>query len=208
MKKQTTLFEYFDSTAAKKRYGRTQHGGVKTKGFRKLERPLSTRKWIHLVLKSDKAKGHLSFLLPKNQQMVRQILREKSKKFGVKIADGANVGNHLHLKIKIQNRESFQKFLKSMTCLIARKITGARKGHKFGRFWQGLAFTRVLTSSLEELNLKGYIKANRIEAVKGEKARQVFLRQFNAWVSREMLKDQILEQPGKFSDRSPVSVGN
>jgi len=155
--KQTNLFEYFDKKDVRKRFGRTQHGGAKTRGHRKLERPLSTKNWIHLILKSDKAKGPLSFLLPRNKQIIQLILREKSKKFGVTLVDGANVGNHLHLKIKIQNRESFQKFLKSVTCLIARKVTGARRGKKFGRFWQGLAFTRVLTSSLEELNLKGYI---------------------------------------------------
>jgi REP element-mobilizing transposase RayT len=179
--KQTNLFDYYDKKDVRKRYGRTQHGGSKTKGHRKLERPLSTKNWIHLVLKSDKAKGPFSFLLPKNKQIIKSIIRAKAKKFGVTMADGANVGNHLHLKIKIQSRESFQKFLKSITCLIARKITGARRGVKFGRFWQGLAFTRVLTSSLEELNLKGYIKGNRVEARKGEKAREAFLQTFNAW---------------------------
>jgi len=192
MKNQTNLFDYFDKKEIRNRYGRTQHGGVKNKGHRKLQRPLSTKKWIHLILKSDKAKGNLSFLLPRNKHIIQSILKQKSKKFGVMLADGANVGNHLHLKIKIQNRESFQKFLKAVTCLIARKITGAKKGYKFGRFWQGLAFTRVLTSSLEELNLKGYIKANRIQAEKGELAREKFLRKFNAWVYRERLREKLL----------------
>lgn len=191
--KQTNLFAYFDKKDVRKRYGRTQHGGVKTRGHRKLERPLSTKNWIHLILKSDKAKGPLSFLLPKNKQIIQSILRKKSKKFGVTLADGANVGNHLHLKIKIQNRESFQKFLKSVTCLIARQVTGACRGKKFGRFWQGLAFTRVLTSSLEELNLKGYINANRIQAGRGEKARESFLQNFNAWVYRERVRDKFLQ---------------
>jgi REP element-mobilizing transposase RayT len=190
--KQANLFDYFNKTAIRKRYGRTQHGGAKTKGHRKLERPLATNKWIHLILKSDKAQGPLSFLLPKNKLLIKSILREKAKKFGVTISDGANVGNHIHLKIKIQDRESFQKFLKSITCLIARKITGARKGRKFGRFWQGLAFTRVLTSALEELNLKGYIKSNRIQAAKGEPAREYFLKQFNAWVYRERPREKFL----------------
>jgi hypothetical protein len=188
--KQTNLFEYFEKTSVRKRYGRTQHGGLKTRGHRKLERPLSTGKWIHLILKSDKAKGALSFLTPKNQLAVQTILTEKSKKFGVRIADSANVGNHIHLKIKIQDRESFQKFLKAITCLIARKVTGACRGKKFGRFWQGLAFTRVLTSSLEELNLKGYIQANRIESQNGEVARQNFLKRFNQWVYRERPKEK------------------
>lgn len=190
--KQTNLFEYFDKSQTRKRYGRTQHGGLKTKGHRKLERPLSSKNWIHLILKSDKAKGSLSFLTPRNKMLVKNIIRAKSKKFGIKIADGANVGNHIHLKIKIQNRESFQKFLKSVTCLIARKVTGAKKGKKFGRFWQGLAFTRVLTSSLEELSLKGYMKANRIEARKGEASRALFLKIFNQWVYRERPKEKFL----------------
>jgi REP element-mobilizing transposase RayT len=188
--KQTNIFEYFEQSKVRKRYGRTQHGGLAAKGCRKLERPLSTKKWIHLVLKSDKAKGRLSFLTARNQALIRTILREKSKKFGIKIADGANVGNHIHLKLKIQDRESFQRFLKAITCLIARQITGARRGKKFGRFWQGLAFTRVLTSAMEELHLRGYIKANRIEARRGEKARSEFLKKFNLWVRGEREKDR------------------
>lgn len=192
--KQTNIFDYFDSQATKKRYGRTHHGGIKTKGHRKLERPLSTKKWIHLVLKSDKAVGKLSFLLPKNKQLIKVILNSKAKQFGITLADGANVGNHLHLKIKIQSRKNFQKFLKSITCLIARKITGAKKGNKFGRFWQGLAFTRVLTSSLQELNLKGYIAANRKEAKHGDEVRKKFLKQFNAWVYRERKTEKLLAQ--------------
>lgn len=185
--KQTSLFDYFDTKETRKRYGRTQHGGATGKGHRKLERPLSTRKWIHLVLKSDKARGKLSFLTPTNKILIQRILKEKAKKFGVSLADQANVGNHLHLKVRITSRESFQKFLKSITTLIARKITGARKGKPFGRFWQGLAFTRVLTSRTEELNLMGYIMANRIEAATSVETRDKFLRRFNSWVYRERL---------------------
>lgn len=170
----------------RKRYARTQHGGVPSQGRRKLERPLSTKKWLHLVLKSDKAKGNLSFLTAKNKIMIQRTLKEKAKKFGVSIADQANVGNHLHLKIRITSRSSFQKFLKSVTTLIARRVTGARKGKPFGRFWQGLAFTRILTSYTEELNLRGYMVANRLEAGHSPAAREKFLKLFNDWVYRQL----------------------
>jgi hypothetical protein len=73
--------------------------------------------------------------------------------------------------------------------LIARKITNAKKGNKLkatnqkqNKFWQGLAFTRVLKTSLEELQLKGYFKANRKQAAQGEKAREEFLNKFNEWI--------------------------
>jgi hypothetical protein len=185
---QRNLFEYFEMKDVKKRYGRTQHGGASTKGRRKLERPLSKKRPLHLVLKSDKAKGQLSFLAVKNRTWVQQLLYSKAKRFGVKISDYANVGNHLHLKVRIGNRHAFQQFLKSVTTLIARHVTGARRGRPFGRFWQGLAFTRVLTSRLEELNLKGYIEANRVEAEHSSTAREAYLQQFNDWVYRERRK--------------------
>ncbi len=191
--KQTQLFEYFEMKPVKSRYSRTQHGGLRTKKTRKLERPLSTKKWIHLVLKSDKAYGRLSFLTGKNQIFVRKTLRDKAGKFGIKIGDFANVGNHLHLKIRISSRVNFQKFLKSVTSLIARGVTGAKKGNAFGRFWEGLAFTRILLSSLEELNLKGYIEANRREAQVSKSAREKYLKQFNQWVYREERRNHKLE---------------
>lgn len=189
MKNQTQLFDYFNIPETQKRYSRTVHGGAKTKGKRKLERPLSTRKWIHLILKSDKATGSLSLLTPRNRLFVKRVVAQKARKFGVKVADTANVGNHVHLKIRISSRQEFQQFLKSVTTLIARHVTGAKRGKPFGRFWQGLAFTRVLKSALEELNLRIYIAANRKEAQLGPKARELFLARFNAWVRQQRRTD-------------------
>jgi hypothetical protein len=179
---QKTLFDYFDQKQTKKNYARTEHGGGLAVGRRKLHRPLSTKKWIHLILSSDKAKGPLSFLVPKNKLIIQQVLKGKSKKFGVVIGDQANVGNHLHIKFKMTSRETFQKFLKSVTTLIARKLTGARRGRPFGRFWRGLAYTRVLTSYTEELNLRGYFIANRLEGGSTTAARERFLKIHRDWV--------------------------
>ncbi len=170
------------SKSQSKRYSRRVHGHMINSGKRKLERPLSTKAWLHLTLKSNKAKGHLSFLTGRNKAIIRTVLLEKAKKFGVLVADQANVGNHLHLKIKIQSRESFQNFLRSITALIARKITGAKRGKKFGRFWDGLAFTRVLMSFKEEAILRGYFVANRLEATKGYLAREKVRREFNDYI--------------------------
>ena len=180
MKSQTNLFSHFGFKDLKKRYGRTEYGGLETKGHRKLERPLATKKWIHLILKSDKAKGQYSLL--KHKIMAKQLLDEKARKFHVRIGDYANIGNHLHIKIRIKSRRQFQKFLKSVTTLLARKITGARRGRPFGPFWSGLAYTRVLTSALEELNLRGYFEANRIQARSSYRVREQYLRAFQEWV--------------------------
>jgi len=205
-RKQPTLFDYqedllFKRKAAahsskreklskeEKKYSRTTHGGEESQGRRKEYRPLAENKWHHLTLKSEKAKGAWSFLTPKNQAIIRDTLKEKSKKWGVKIAEVANVGNHLHIKLKFKYRKGFQNFLRAVTSLIARKVTNAKKGNKLkatknkqNKFWQGLAFTRVLKTSYEVLQLTGYFEANRRQAAQGENAREDFLKQFNDWV--------------------------
>jgi hypothetical protein len=156
--------------------------GGNTKGKRKIARPVSTKKWSHLVLKSNKAKGSLSLLSPGHSAKVKYIIRKQSFKHGVQISDFVNMGNHLHLKVRPHSRAGFQKFLKSTTAMIARAVTGAKKGFKFGRFWDGLAFTRVIQSGYELFQLKGYFKANRVESKKGYQERLAYLNAFNGWL--------------------------
>ncbi len=158
------------------------HGGVSLKKRRKIKRPLVAGVPTHLVLKSSKARGELSFL--KNKHMVGALLKEKSRKFFVEILDFANMGNHLHLKVRFKDRQKFQQFLKSFTALLARKITGAKRGKKFGKFWDGLAFTRVITSKFEELQLKGYFDANHLQREFGQAERDFYLSRFNQFLYR------------------------
>lgn len=181
---QLSFFSSLKNGAGEGRRGRVIHGGLRSKGRRKERRPLLERKWTHLILKSAKATGAKSFLSPGNRVFIERLLREKARRWHIQIADYANVGNHLHVKCRFSRRENFQGFLRAVTSLIARHVTGAKRGNPQGPFWQGLAFTRVLRTSFEELQLKGYFRANRIEAGKGEKARENFLEGFNRWLLR------------------------
>jgi REP element-mobilizing transposase RayT len=173
--KQLNLFEEMKSA-------KYIHGGVKTKGRRKSKRPLSTKHVIHLVLKSKKAKGARSFF--KHNTDVLKILKKYAAQYGVQIKDAVNMGNHIHLKIKIAERKAFANFLRTTTALIARKVTGATKANSFGRFWDGIPFTRVLKTSYEELQLRGYFNANRVERAHDYRARKNYLDEFNDWIYR------------------------
>lgn len=195
---QTNLLDYFDTRKTRRRYGRTQHGGVESKGHRKIERPLSTSHPIHLVLKSHKAEGELSLLTAKNKPLVESIIRDKAQKFGVRISQYSNVGNALHLKVRISSRTSFNAYLKAITTLIARAVTGARRGQKFGKFWQGQAFTRVLVSRREHDSLHEFFKASQSEAKDAKVATELFLAAFNRYVFRERIRGKKLEC--KFED--------
>jgi REP element-mobilizing transposase RayT len=157
-------------------------GGEKLKKRRKTKRPLIPGKIHHVVFKSSKAKGPLSFYAHKI--FISRLLKEKSQKFFVEIQDFVNMGNHLHLKVRFKDRHRFGQFLKSIAGTLARHITGAKKGQSFGRFWDGLVFTRILVSSFEELGLKGYFEGNHRQRELGYSEREQYLKRFNEFLYR------------------------
>jgi REP element-mobilizing transposase RayT len=157
----------------KRDLSRREHGGDATRG-RKRERPISTRLPMHLTLHSHKAKGPWSLL--RHEQAVRQALRACAQRSGIKVYDFANVGSHLHLLVKTRRREAFQEFLRSFAGIVARVATGARRGRPLrqGRFWSGLAWSRVVAWGRDYRNIRHYIFRNRIEARYGLAARRAF----------------------------------
>ena len=121
---------------------RTEHGGAIRRGRRKLERPVSTRRPMHVVLTSERARGSLS--LRRHDLAVRETLRAMARRFDIRVYDFANVGSHLHLLVRARRREAFQGFLRSFAGIVARRVTGARRGRPVGRFFGGLAWSRVV----------------------------------------------------------------
>ena len=136
----------------------------------------------HTVFKSSKAVGELS--LYKHRSVVAAELDRLKKKFFIEVLDFVNMGNHLHLKVRFADKERFKKFLKAFAGIVARKVTGAKKGKRFGRFWDGLVYTRVLFSKLEELGLKGYFEANHRQREYGYEERVLYLKRFNQYLYR------------------------
>ena len=182
---QQSLFDRLESPSAKREQKRrVTHGGAKARGKRKTKRPLATKQWMHLVLKANKAVDKYSMLAKRNASWIDRLIKAKAKKFGVELKDFVNMGDHLHLQIRITNREYFQNFLRSITTLIARHVTGARKGKKFGKFWADLAFTRIVTSFIELTQLAYYFTANRVELRSGNGARARYLDGGNEWIRK------------------------
>jgi hypothetical protein len=120
---------------------RTEHGGDVHRGRRKRERSVSTRRPMHLVLTSHRARGPWS--LRKHDRIVRDVLRGMARRFDVRIYDFANVGSQLHLVVRVRRREAFQNFLPSFASVVARRVTGAERGRRSGHFFDGLAWSRV-----------------------------------------------------------------
>lgn len=151
---------------------RLVHGGLTSAGKRKVARPLDAKKSVHLVLKSSHAKGCMSFLAYRNRLVIEQMIRERAAQFCVVIQGFENMGNHCHLVVRFKTRALFQKFLKTVTGLIARHVTRARRGRPFGqRFFDQLAFTRIVQGIRDFRGLIGYFFKNEVEREVGPQAR-------------------------------------
>ena len=149
----------------------TQYGGdlLTTRKARSAGRPLDTKNSMHLVLRSTKARGPWSFLKEPNRKAIREILLRFSKKYGIRIQSIANVGNHLHLQIRLSNRRNYTPFIKAVTAAIAMAITGVNRwtqnsGEKL-KFWDRRPFTRVIFGFTGILSLRNYIRLNQLEGI-------------------------------------------
>jgi hypothetical protein len=149
---QLTLFD--DKT-------RIEHGGSLAVGRRKTARPLSTRKPIHLTLRSSRATG--SWSLRRFENGIRRLSEKLAKIWEVQIYSLAVNGNHLHFVIRIGNRTYFQNFLRVLSGQIAMKVTRSAKGRP-GRFWNLLAWTRISEWGKAFRALKAYVFQNELEA--------------------------------------------
>lgn len=143
---------------------RSLHGGDTRLGRRKLARPIDPKRSMNVVFKSSKAKGPMSFLHPKKVRAVDQTVRSIAEKYGIRIYQYANSGNHLHLLFKGPDRKAIQDFLRAIGSRVAQLMTGARKGQAFGRFWDGLAFSRVVEWGRAFREARFYVLRNQLEA--------------------------------------------
>src|SRR5258708_1904577 len=149
---------------------RTDHGGAVRRGRRKLERPASVRRQMHVVLTSQRARGPWS--LRKHEGEVREALRTMARRFGIRVYDFANVGTHLHLLVRAKRRASFQGFLRSFAGIVARRVTGARPGRPTGRFFVGIVWSRVVNWGRDYLGVRHYVFRNAIEGALGARVRR------------------------------------
>jgi REP element-mobilizing transposase RayT len=144
---------------------KTDHGGD-LKHPQKRARPLSTKESIHLVLRSTKAKGKLSFF--KYKKDIDSIINTFAAKYHIEINSSATLGNHIHLHIKLFKRDTYKKFIRAVTAAIMMKITGFcrdRPKPANYKFWDQRPFTRVIRSFKEFIYLVDYIQINVFEAM-------------------------------------------
>jgi len=138
------------------------HGGAASKGRAKVARPIATKRPMHVILKSTRAVKEWSLL--RHRAGVDKITNDVANRFGVKLYRVANVGNHLHLLVQVKRREHFQNFLRVLAQKIMFLVTRARKGSPVGKFWDALAFSRVVEWGQDWRGMLAYVGKNVLEA--------------------------------------------
>jgi REP element-mobilizing transposase RayT len=145
---------------------RLEYGGDKDRGKRKQARPFSSRRPLHVTLRSTRARGLWSLRRKANHAAVLEEFERAARRFGVKVYEMAVVGNHIHALVRARRREALANFLRWVAGRIAQRITGASKGKPCaGSFWDETAWSRVVTWGNEFRTVRGYIRQNILETM-------------------------------------------
>lgn len=116
---------------------------------------------MHLVLRSSRATGPQSFALKRHRKAIAGLVLGQAAQWGVKIDQFANVGNHLHLLVRLSNRRTYKPFICAVTGGIAAIVT---RGEKLaGKFWDYRPFSRIVFGQRGYLTIRDYISVNQFE---------------------------------------------
>lgn len=130
----------------------SEFGGELLRGKRKSQRPLSTRRPIHLVLRGDIRR---SGSLRRHQSFVEKTIKKFATQFRLKIYKLAVNSNHCHALIKISQREDYKNFVRAVAGALAKKTKIK---------WVVRPFTRLVGWGRDFTNACAYILKNELEA--------------------------------------------
>lgn len=114
-------------------------------------------------------------LHPHHARFIRQCVQKQAQRSGLRVYHFVNVGNHLHLVVRIHDRRRYRIFIRSLTGLIARKVLGVERG-KAGSaskktracFWLKRPFTRIASWGADYNGLGRYLLKNARQVRDGQ----------------------------------------
>ncbi|MEZ4872368.1 MAG: transposase [Bdellovibrionales bacterium] len=126
---QQNLFDQFPKRGRKQQRPYDHFGGKYFENYNpQVKRPMDSKKALHVVLKSSHAKGARSFKNKIYEQSIWDMISKHAQINGIKIYEYANGGNHLHILLRATHRDQYNRFIRTITGLIARLVGQIRKG--------------------------------------------------------------------------------
>ncbi len=160
--KKNQQFSFFDKQ--KLSFG----GGLLKRAHARGPRPVSSKNYLHVVLKSDVAvvSDYEDLRLTKKKSKVMDIIKDNADSFGVRLHKVAIASNHIHLLISFKSRRKYFNWIRRITGLIARLMLNAEKGKPSQKsFWTYLPFTRVVFWGKDYRGVYSYVQRNFLEAI-------------------------------------------
>ncbi|MGE0632455.1 MAG: transposase [Pseudobdellovibrionaceae bacterium] len=137
-----------------------EFGGSLLLGKRKSKRPFSTKRPIHLTLKSEKARGIFSFV--NHRRSIEELILKVSKQYGIKIYDKAVNWDHIHFVFKLDSLKSYQDWIRVLTSEIV-SLLAKKTGEKLTNFFTHRLHTKILTWGKQFQSALDYIILNQME---------------------------------------------
>lgn len=137
--KQTTFFEMCNLSKA----------FSPQNGKRKIKRPLSTKRPIHLILRSSKHD------LRKNERQLTQRWNQLSSKFGIKTYRLVVASNHVHAIVRLHSQRLYNQFIQALTGTLSTRLHIK---------WLTRPTTRIAQWGKDFKRLKQYLHLNFLEA--------------------------------------------
>ena len=148
-------------------------GSLLGKANARERRPISTKRPMHLVLRSSLAKGSYSFLRPERARKIKRVVEKTARRSNLKLYRYANSGNHLHLLILPPSRKAFHRFVRVISGLIARMTLGRERGKENHgknqaqriKFWDLRPYSKIMKWGREFRFVTRYLLQNTLEAL-------------------------------------------
>jgi hypothetical protein len=143
-----------------------QHGGELSVGKRKRLRPLDPHRPLHIVMRTSRVEAGdvASFRTEENREAILRSLSLAKRRFGITVYALSVNSNHLHLIVQGRRRWCLQHFLRAFAGMVARAVTGARRGRSFGKLWDLPVWTRIVEWGKDFRGALGYVRKNILEA--------------------------------------------
>lgn len=123
------------------------------------ERPFRAKTPIHVVFRSEMAKGTLSMGAREHARWLRAYLPALCRSLKIELMHWSNNSNHLHLLIRAERKEMFQSFLRAFPGRIARQVLGAEGLLGNGvRYWKSRPYSRIVSWGREVWNVMSYVE--------------------------------------------------
>ena len=116
-------------------------------------------------------------MLGNNKIKVAKLVASISNRFGVTLVKYSNVGNHLHLVVRLPakgmtSKLLYAKWIRLLTSRLAFEIGRAKKGEplkdengKRTKFWDAIPFSRVIHGRRDWNTIDRYVLKNELEAL-------------------------------------------